>query len=294
MSKKILITGISGFIGRSLTDCLNEKGYDIYGIDKNQEDINATVYKGDILNLEKTGEILTDIQPDVVIHLAAISYLPKASKTPFQAYDINSVGTYNLAKAFEESDAHKFIFASSAKVYGNPNYLPIDENHPLNPSTVYGKSKKLAEEFVEAVSEGSEKEFVVLRQFNTFGKNQNENFLIPTIINQMKKSDTIGLGNIDVKRDFLYIDDLIRAYELIIEKDLGGFSVFNTGVGRSYSVKEIVENVNEVMGKNVEIKSSPSKVREENMDEYADISKIKGIGWEPEISLREGIRRIVE
>lgn len=292
MTGKILITGITGFIGRNLAEYLLQNGYEVYGIDRAGNGVEGVrVYKCDILNPKGMEKAAKDI--DVIVHLAALSFPPKASLNPFLAYDTNFIGTYNMLKVFKKNKCEKFVFASSAKVYGTPSYLPINEDHPLRPSTVYGRSKMLAEDVINAVGGDSGGEFAIIRQFNIFGRNQSKDFLLPSIIGQIRNCNVLRVGNASIRRDFLYIDDLLRAYKIIIEKKLNGINVFNVGSGESHSVREIIEDISGIINKKIEIIQDKSKFRNEHIEEYANISKIKGLGWKPEISLEEGLRKLI-
>ena len=125
-----------------------------------------------------------------------------------------------MIEAFEESTCSKFIFASTSKVYGNPAYLPIDENHPTKPTSVYGETKLEAESLIKEKASSSSKQYVILRQFNIYGPGQNNSFLIPSIISQIKEKEEIELGNLTVKRDFTYVNDLCECYSMLLEKEM--------------------------------------------------------------------------
>ncbi len=291
---KILITGITGFIGKYLAKYLNSKGHEIFGVDKEEKAVEGAikVTAADILDKEKMKEVCKEI--DVVIHLAAIAFVPDAAEHERLAYDVNVTGTKNLVEAFEESDANKFIFASTSKVYGTPEYLPIDENHPTKPTGPYGSTKLEAEQVIEETAPNSGKQYIILRQFNIYGPGQDRSFLIPSIIEQVKEKEEISLGNTSVKRDYTYIGDLAECYSILLEKDMPSLSLMNVGSGENHSVQEVVDVVSSILGKEVKVNVDENKVRKNDSDEVASVEKVKGLGWEHITEFEEGLRKTVE
>ena len=175
MSKNILVTGSSGFVGRWLVNSLKKTGFSVIKFDKeeNNRSINNWNDLKEIKNI------------DAIFHLAAISFIPQATKNPRLTYEINTFGTLNILELCRLNNA-KLIFPSTY-VYGAPKYLPIDENHPIKPQNTYAKSKFLAEELIKTYNEDYGLKSVILRFFNIYGPNQRNNFLIPLIISQLKK-----------------------------------------------------------------------------------------------------------
>jgi len=284
---KILITGCNGYTGSRLATFLREKNYEVVGLSRNKPDVDFTFYQGDVRNKELLQKIIKDEDVKVIFHLAAVL----KNDNEEENFDINVKGTRNLAEVFSESDAEKLIFSSSGKVYGKINEIPTLETHALNGSTPYGKSKVAAEQELKKYSKEG-KQIIILRQTYLYGKGMKDNFLIPTIIKQIKESGTVTLRNTDVKRDFIHIDDLLDLYHSLLEKDFPAFDVFNVSYGQSISLRKIIEILAKQYNKNVEIKNLNQP--EENDEELLDTSKIKQVlNWKPKINYEEGLKRCI-
>ncbi|MBW2995584.1 NAD(P)-dependent oxidoreductase [Candidatus Woesearchaeota archaeon] len=294
MPKRVLISGINGFIGKNLAKFLVKKGYEVYGFDKKISKIKgAHTVKGDLLDSVFLKKMCNKVNH--VIHLAAISFIPDAEKHEKIVYQINVIGTKKIIEAFEKSNAKQLIFASSAKVYGKARYLPIDENHPTKPVCEYGRQKLMCEKFIEKTAKKSKKQYIILRQFNIFGPGQNENFLIPSIISQLKRHNILKQGNVDVKRDYLYIYDLMDAYKILLSvKIKKNIEILNIGSGKSYSVKHIDKEVCRIKGIKCSYMTDMKKVRKEEKDQRASIRKIRKYGWKPKTSLERGLGKIIK
>lgn len=278
--KKIVITGAEGFIGKNFT---NEycREYEIIPISRES--------KYNILSLNSL-EKLENI--DVIIHLAAKTFIPDSFKNPYDFYKFNIESTLNIAELCRIKNIKKVIYLNSY-TYGTPNYLPIDEKHKLAFHSPYNKSKHIAEDILFKYLE---KDFNVisLRLFNIYGEYQGNNFLIPTILKQLKKG-TIHLKDLEPKRDYLYIKDFTKLLNLLVEKKHIDNGVYNIGSGKSHSVKEILENIKELCNYDFNIIAENKRRKNEILDCYADISKINAqINWTPEYSLKEGLKDYLE
>ena len=180
----------------------------------------------------------------------------------------------------------------SSYIYGKPEYLPINEDHPTNIENPYGRSKLICEEICKAYSEEYGIKLVILRPFNIFGHNQDKRFLIPTIIQQIKENkDHIVLKDLKPKRDFLYVKDLVSLLELIIKKKkVKSLSSYNIGSGVSHSVEDIAKKILEVFQCDKQIKDLGDIRQNEVLDCIADIKNIKNdYDWYPRYSFEEGI-----
>jgi nucleoside-diphosphate-sugar epimerase len=278
VSKKILITGSSGFIGTSLKHTLVTEGYPVVDFNSSDGDIESAP-----LNFSGV---------DYVIHLAGKSFVPDSWKNPAEFMRVNVEGTRNVLEFCRKNNT-PLMFMSSY-VYGIPVRLPIDENHPVNPSNPYAQSKHEAEKVCMAYTEKYGVPVTILRPFNVFGKNQPGHFLVPKIIAQAldRSQKQVELFDLSPKRDYVYMDDLVRAMVLLLEKRKTG--IFNIGSARSLSVKEIAEIILKAAGVKKEIVSSCEVRHHEIPDVVADISKIKSeTGWTPETPFKEGIRKII-
>ena len=286
--KRILVTGSSGFVGKNLVEELKRQDADV---------LTLTDHDGrriDIRDQQRVEAIINKIRNidiDIVYHLAAITSVPFSFENPGETYDVNVLGTLNILELCRSCNADKIVFASSY-VYGQPQYLPIDEKHPLQPTNPYARSKILGEELCRAYNTDFGVKCIILRPFNIYGVGQSKNFLIPSIIAQLRYGK-IELKDPEPKRDFIYISDVIDAYIKAGEFN-GDFDVFNIGYGKSYSVKEIVDKIIYLYGKDVKVKYSGERRKNEIMDTIADIKKAKEkLGWKPSVEIDNGLSNLL-
>jgi UDP-glucose 4-epimerase len=278
---KIAVTGSSGFIGRHLTKKLRLAGHQVAGLD---------VADGvDITNTR----CLESVDPfEVCIHLAGRSYIPDSYAAPRDFFHTNIVGTLNMLELCRRLGA-RMIF-TSCYVYGHPHYLPIDEKHPLDPLNPYAQSKRMAEVLCDFYHRSFGVPVVVFRPFNIYGKGQNENFLIPTILRQAREG-IIRLKDPRPRRDYLYIDDLVEAYLRALGYRTTPFEIFNVGYGRSFSISEIVEVIARVLRQRIDIVFSGEERPNEIFDTVADIAKAaERLGFAPLIDLETGILEMMK
>ena len=292
--KKVLITGAKGFVGRYLTDALLMEGAEIIGLSvegdtPGKNDIKWMV--GDIAKAASLDGICKDV--DLVYHLAAISNVDASIRNPLRTIETNTMGTANLLEEARKSGVKKFVYVSSAHVYGVPQYLPIDEKHPLVPREAYAASKIAAENIVQAYGNSYGIKHAILRPFNMFGPGQDTSFLIPGVIDQALKNRFIKVGNTDPTRDFLYIDDAIRAFLIVGEKGTG---IFNIGSGKETKIADLVMMIRDAIDPSIEIVSAEERKRAGKVEIprlCADTGNIKRIGWGATITLPEGIEKMV-
>lgn len=303
MSKKILITGGAGFIGSAIVKRLQEAGHAIYIVDnlsfgsRDFVDLPDThFFNSDIRNREELFEILHDVKPSIVLHLAAIHFIPYCNQHPFEASEINILGTMNVLDAVEAcGTVESLMFASTAAVYPIIDE-PIKEDSPLKPLDIYGITKLAGERICHEFHLRSRIPTMICRFFNAFGPNETNPHLIPEIEQQLKSGKrTIHLGNLEPKRDFIHTSDMANAIELLLMKFQSGFDIFNLGRGIEYSVKEVVAAFESELGEAVRIETDPNRVRKvERMHLLANIDKLSSFtGWQPAISLEEGIRTLL-
>ena len=278
---KVLISGSEGFIGTFLLKSLQELGAEVKGVDlKSGFDIT------DWNHIEKLEKV------DIVYHLAAIMFIPFALKNPRIVYNVNVGGTLNILEYCRVNDISKLIFASSY-VYGQPDYLPVDENHPVKPTNPYTRSKVMGEELCRGYSEDHGIKCVILRPFNIYGPGQNEEFLIPTIFQQLQTENRITLKDPEPRRDLIYVTDMIDAYQRSAEFQDKDFEVFNIGYGESYSVREIVDEILKLTGKKIEVEYKNERRPNEIMDTVASINRAnQKLNWSPKIDLQTGLKMI--
>ena len=290
---RVLITGINGFIGKHLSEKLTERGHKVLGLE-NKED--------GVLNKKLVEQKVRGAE--IIVHLAALTSHENIVDRKFETLETNFIGTKNVLDAFIRSkQACKFLFASTGKVYGKIVRLPIAEGHPTNPLNILGKSKLITERLIDFYA-NEKQEFVIFRIFQVYGPGQKENFLIPAILTQVNSGKKeITLGDINAKRDYVYIDDVIDAFVRAIEKKgkkglprlNRGLSIYNICTGIGLSAYDIVKMVGKIKGIKIKIKVNKSLLRQDEMDqEYGSFDKAKKeLGWEPRVSLEDGLGRLL-
>lgn len=302
--KKIIVTGGAGFIGSAVIQELQKFGHDIYVIDDlsfgNRQFIqipDEKFFETDILDTKAVSDIIEQIQPNYIVHLAAVHFIPYCNQHPYKSSNINILGTINIMEAARKLPSlEKFFFASTAAVY--PIYdEAIREDMATGPLDIYGLSKLTGEYLCSDFYQKTQIPTIICRFFNAFGPNETNPHLIPEIQLQILKGKrTIELGNLEPKRDFIHTYDMARAVRMLLEKFNSGIDTFNLGRGIEYSVVEIVEAFSRQIGEPVEIVQHPDRVRKtDRMHLLADITKLKNAtGWQPEISIDEGIGTLVK
>ncbi len=227
----------------------------------------------------------------LIYHLAAITSIPNNQKEKKVLKEVNVEGTRNISK-LGLREGSKIVYISSY-IYGFPHYLPIDEQHPKNPTNYYAESKVLAENILKAYNKDFDIPITIFRPFNIFGLGQKEGFLIPTILDQLK-SGRIKLQDPMPKRDFVYIDDVIDCL-LKAAKYNNSYDIFNLGYGKSVSVREVVNMILSFCDKTIKIDYTNKKRANETNDCYADVSKAKDLlNWKPKTSFKEGIEKMMK
>lgn len=301
---KILVTGGAGFIGSAIVPKLQSENHDVYVYDNlsfgNRAFINVSdthFCLGDIRDAKMVDEFISKVQPEVIIHLAAVHFIPYCNEHPFESSDINIRGTINVLEASKKiKNLKKVFFASTAAVYPISN-ISVSENHEVRPLDIYGLSKLAGEKLMEKFYLETKVDTICCRFFNAFGPNETNPHLIPEIEKQIRKGNrTIDLGNLTPKRDFIHTYDMANAVLALIKLENVGYDTFNLGRGIEYAVTEVVEEFEKILNEKIVINVDPSRVRKvERMHLLADVSKLKQrANWEPKWSLNEGIKDLVD
>jgi UDP-glucose 4-epimerase len=299
---KILVTGGAGFIGSAVIGHLQKQGHELFVIDNlsfgDRKFINipdSHFFNADILDRVKMLEIIGNMKPEIIIHLAAIHFIPYCNEHPYESSNINIRGTLNIMEAAAQVNVKKFFFASTAAVY--PIYdEAVSESHETGPMDIYGLSKLTGEHLCSEFHLKTGIDTIICRFFNAFGPNETNPHLIPEIQRQILGGNRkIKLGNLTPKRDFIHTFDMANAVQILLEKTGRGMHTYNLGRGIEYAVTEIVDAFSAAIGEKIEIEVDPARVRKvERMHLLADVSKLKSLGWEPKIGIEEGIKTLVE
>ncbi len=277
---RILVTGGTGYIGLRLVDSLKEK-HDVLtlGIERGVD------IKADVTDFKAVRKSVKDF--DVVCHLAAMIGTRESIERPMDFFSVNSIGTLNVLEAARQNDVKKVVLSSSVIVYGEPEHLPITEEHTTRPNSPYGYSKLVAEEFCRSYSDSYGINTVIARIGYLYGPGQS-NLFFPTLMSQIKKEKII-LRNLDFKLDYIFIDDVVSALAKCAA--YGRSDTFNIGSGKSYSGREIIDALSRLLGRKLSVEvTNPKKEKEIVMD----ISRArKTLGWEPKIGMDDGLKRML-
>jgi GDP-4-dehydro-6-deoxy-D-mannose reductase len=298
--KVILLTGCEGFAGSHLLKTLQEsRTYQVeptcYPLSIPKE---VRCSPMDILNSEMVHEVVKTAQPDIVFHLAAVSSVSKSfSATPL-TYNTNLMGTVNLLEASKSLDKHvTFFYVSSCEIYGNGGNL--SEDAPVVLKNPYAVSKYAAELACRNYNEQG-LDCVILRPFTHTGPGQSRDFVLPTIAAQIaeiekgKKPPLVELGNIDAKREFMNIQDVVNAYSLAIEKCSPG-ETYNIASGIGHTIKQALALISKTSRVEFEIRSAKSKVRKHDASELiGNGTKFSALaGWKPISTFKKTIEDLL-
>jgi len=277
--KKVLITGSNGFIGKHLIQTLEEKDVEIVKFDKSSG--KNIVNNKDFADLAKT---------DTVFHLAAVSGYKNSKESAFLAYKVNIMGTINVLEYCRENKA-KIIFPSTY-VYAEPYEKIKKETDIVKPTTNYSYTKYLGEQNCQFYSRIYGVDSLILRTSNVYGRGQEGKYIVPIVTDHILNNEELTLTKENVERSFIYIDDLIKAYIKLAEAKTKPREIYNVGPDKATSLKELVELISKLAGKQAKIKYSGVSRPDEVDINRIDNSKTKNkIGWQPKISLEEGLKR---
>jgi GDP-4-dehydro-6-deoxy-D-mannose reductase len=301
---RVLVTGSSGFVGRHVLDALVRSGHDAVGWSGPHD----TGVHPDTVDILDAGEVRAGIaaaQPEAVIHLAGIAFVPQAKERPLEAVHVNAVGVANVLEGVRAYRDHtkrpvRIVIGSSATVYGEQREerMPLDERAPVRSANPYGGSKLAAEAFALAWHGAYGLDVVIARLFNAIGAGQNERFVVASFAHQLAKivagADPVMLvGNLDTRRDFLDVRDVASAYVALMERGRAG-DIYNICSGHAVSVREILRELIGLAHVAVEVRDDPERKRVADAPVlFGDASKLRAeTGWAPQYSLETTLRDI--
>jgi len=302
---RFLVTGAAGFIGHNLCAVLLRRGFEVWGLDDLSRgfaervdwlrDMGMEFVKLDIRDRDGVAEAVSRIRPDVVVHLAALISVPESFEKPELYREVNVEGTGNLVSAANDSGVWRFVYASSAAVYGDPVKLPISEDHPTRPLSPYGETKLEGERLVLRSFTGGGKA-VSLRLFNVYGRGQNLEYagVITRFIERVREGKPpVIFGDGEQTRDFVHVLDVSEAVVRASEAELDKSDVFNVASGKPVKIRDLAYMVARIFDVDLEpiyADPRPGDIRHS----YADISKIqKTLSWRPGISLEKGLLELI-
>ena len=307
---RVLVTGISGFVGRHLSAELSGDTWEIFGTYYPEED-SATAGEidasrrllCDIRDKKKVTALIKKIRPEAVVHLAAISFVPHSIENPLLATEVNLIGTINLYEAILEARITPIIlFIGSAAEYGQvgEKELPITEKQPLNPQNPYTCSKAAADLMSHQYYLHRALPIIRVRPFNHIGPGQSEYFVTSDFARQIaliekgESAPFIHVGDLSPCRDFTDVRDVVRAYRLLLEKGEAG-ELYNVASGVEYSIKEILDKLLSMSKERIEIKVEEGKFRPADMKHFFGSSEnlTSRTGWRARINLEKSLEDIL-
>jgi len=322
--KTILVTGGAGYIGSHAVKLLLEKGFSVLVFDnlyrgyqeaiktlkKNFSSLSLVV--GDLKKQTDINRIFAQNEITGVLHFAALCLVNESMEKPGEYFENNVLGTLNLLRAMKKHRVKKLIFSSTCAVYGEAQYLPVDERHPTTPTNPYGESKLMAEKEIIWLSRLFDLKSVIFRYFNVAGASSDgligdskkpSQLLVQNAVRGALKIEPFKLTCPKVStpdetpiRDYVNVEDLARAHVLALDyldKNDIDYQIFNLGTGKGNSVLEIVNKVQEVTGVEFSIKKGETR-KGEYARVYANIGKVKKkLNWQPEKNLEETVRSLI-
>jgi len=295
---RVLVTGGAGFIGSHIVDCLVSEGYQVSVADNlvtgNRDNINqkAVLHEVDIRD-EELGEVFARERPEAVIHLAAQTSVPESLEDVFYDESVNVTGTLRVLEMMRKFGAEKIIYTSSAAVYGDPVFLPVEVDHPCAPVSPYGTSKYLAEEYIKLYKRMYGIDFAILRCANVYGPRQTvsgEAGVIAVFIDRLKKNQALVInGDGRHTRDFIYVEDVARANLEALARGKG--IVVNISTGVETSLQELAGEAQKAAKKEVEVIYGPERPGDILRSRLDPVKAETLLGWKASTPLYEGLKK---
>lgn len=294
-NKQVLITGIQGFIGSHLAEALQKKGAIVWGISRSVEKEN--ILKANIIDYSRIDEIIKEKKIEICFHLAAESIVESGQEDPYQTLKINILGTLNILESARKNNLDKVIIASTVHVYGD-NPLPFKEEYTPRPTRPYETSKTSLDLIAQSYAETFHLPVLISRFCNIYGPgDRNYNRLIPKTVKSVLINEHPVMWGGGSLRDYLYIDDVIKAYLKLGEVDIpsvGKNRIFNFGTGEHYTVENVIKKIIRIAGKKTTIKKIQEKRTNEILKQYVSSKKSKKLlNWSAEVSLNDGLKKTI-
>lgn len=311
MNKKVLVTGSEGFIGSHLTEKLVESGIKVTALVQYNSFNNwgwldtidkrilneIEVFTGDIREYDNISKAVAG--KDVVFHLAALIAIPYSYQSPAAYVRTNVEGTLNVLEACRVHGIQKVVHTSTSEVYGTAQYVPIDEEHPLQGQSPYSASKIGADKIAESYYRSFNLPVATIRPFNTYGPRQSARAVIPTIISQvLSGAETLKLGAVSPKRDLTYVKDTVHGFIRMAEVEASVGDTINVGSNYEITIEDLAAMILKLIGREIPIECQESRLRPEKSEVnrlWCDNRKAaEMIGWTPSYTLEKGLSETIE
>jgi len=299
---RVCVTGGCGFIGVHLVERLLHEGHKVQVLDnfavagpeRLGEHPNLQVVQVDVRDQETMLSTLMDYPSEAIFHLAALHFIPYCNENPVETLDVNVAGTQNVVRGALKSGVSRLILASSAAVYTPQSSACIEDEHP-GPVDAYGFSKWMAELVMRDMVNSAPIKALSARLFNVYGPLETNPHVIPHILEQLKVDGPIDLGNLDSKRDYVFTEDVVDGLMCLLDASQTESQIFNLGTGSAYSVREILQVLEKLLGRSIEVRSRSDLLRKQDRPLLlADPSRIKGqTSWQAAFNLESGLRQLL-
>ncbi len=307
--RKVLVTGAGGFIGSRLVEVLMRSGAQVRAFVRYNSRGDAGLLRtlspfvlggieiipGDLRDEDALRKAV--IGREIVFHLGALISIPYSYLHPAEVAATNIMGTLNMLLACRDLGVARLVHTSTSEVYGTARVAPINEAHPLQGQSPYSASKIGADKLAESFYCAYDLPVITVRPFNTYGPAQSARAVIPTIITQALTREVIHLGNLESTRDFTYVDDTVEGFLRAARSETGLGEVFNLGTGQEIRIGDLAEKIIAMVGREVKIETEQQRLRPEKsevMRLISDNSRAREVlGWAPQVSLEEGLKRTI-
>lgn len=308
-NKNILVTGADGFIGSHLTEMLVKEGARVKALSQ-YNSFNNWGWLEDIDCLNEVEVVCGDVRDsaycnsitkgqDIIFNLAALIAIPYSYAAPESYVDTNIKGALNICQAAINNNVSKVVQISTSEVYGTAKYVPIDENHPLQPQSPYSASKIGADSIAMSFHNAFDIDVTIARPFNTYGPRQSARAVIPTVITQIASGmREIKIGDGTPTRDFNYVADTCLGLCLLGKSNKVNGEVVNIGSNYEISIIDTLNKIREIMGSDAQIVCDENRIRPKNSEVFrlwCDNSKIHELtGFKPKYTIDEGLKETID